>query len=146
MTTMDQATLDTFRHRLVAERQRLLSEVAEDTSNDAATPGEATSDHAQWEHNGGVGNHMADDATELFLQEEELAIDNSLRSMIAEIDHALARIADGTYGKCERCGKEIPLRRLEARPSSTLCVEDKAKEEQELDGQRASLASRQNIQ
>lgn len=143
---MDQAILDTFRDRLRAERQRLLGELSEDMSNDAATPGEATSEHAQWENNSGVSNHMADDATELFLQEEELAIDNSLRSMVDEIDHALERMANGTYGKCERCGKEIPLRRLEARPFSTLCVEDKVKQEQELARHRGTLASRQNIQ
>jgi DnaK suppressor protein len=105
----------------------------------------ASSDHALWEASGGNSNHLADDATELFLQEEEIAIDNSLRSMVEEIDHALERIAKGTYGKCERCGKPIPLPRLEARPFSALCIEDQAKEEQDMARHRASLASRQNI-
>lgn len=143
---MDAETLEQFRQRLLAERSRLLAEVQEDVSNDPATPGEATSDHAQWESNGGFSNHLADDATELFLQEEGITIDNSLRGMMEEIDHALERIANGSYGKCERCGKPIPLRRLEARPFSTLCVEDKAKEEKELAQRRSVLASRQNIQ
>ncbi len=143
---MDPETLERFRQRLLAERTRLTTEVQEDVSNDPATPGEATSDHAQWESNGGFSNHLADDATELFLQEEEITIDNSLRGMIEEIDHALERIANGSYGKCERCGKPIPLRRLEALPFSTLCIEDKEKEEKALTQHRAALASRQNIQ
>jgi DnaK suppressor protein len=142
---MDPEKLDEFRQRLLAERARLRAEVQEDVSNDVATPGMASSDHAQWEASGGSSNHLADDATELFLQEEEIAIDNSLRGMITEIDNALERIANGTYGKCERCGKPIPLKRLEARPFSTLCLEDKAKEEQEIAQHRAGLASRQNI-
>jgi RNA polymerase-binding protein DksA len=142
---MDPEKLEQFRQRLLAERARLRAEVQEDVSNDVATPGMASSDHAQWEASGGASNHLADDATELFLQEEEIAIDNSLRGMITEIDNALERIANGTYGKCERCGKPIPLKRLEARPFSTLCLEDKAKEEQEIAQHRAGLASRQNI-
>jgi RNA polymerase-binding protein DksA len=142
---MDPEKLEEFRQRLLAERARLRAEVQEDVSNDVATPGMASSDHAQWEASGGSSNHLADDATELFLQEEEIAIDNSLRGMITEIDNALERIANGTYGKCERCGKPIPLKRLEARPFSTLCIEDKAKEEQEIAQHRAGLASRQNI-
>ncbi|HEV7213960.1 MAG TPA: TraR/DksA C4-type zinc finger protein [Chloroflexota bacterium] len=142
---MDAEKLDQFRRRLLAERERLTTQVQDDVSTDVAVPGMASSDHALWEASGGSRNHLADDATELFLQEEELAIDNSLRSMIAEIDNALERIANGTYGKCERCGKQIPLPRLEARPFSTLCIEDKAKAEQEIAQHRAGLASRQNI-
>ncbi|MGI8915116.1 MAG: TraR/DksA family transcriptional regulator [Chloroflexota bacterium] len=142
---MDQEKLAQFRQRLLVERERLQTEVQDDVSTDVATPGMASSDHAQWEASGGSSNHLADDATELFFQEEELAIDNSLRSMVQEIDHALERIANGTYGKCERCGKPIPLPRLEARPFSTLCLEDKAKEEQAIAQHRATLASRQSI-
>jgi len=141
---MDQQTLERFRQRLLTERQRLISELADDQSNDAATPGMATSDHAQWE-GPGASNHLADDATELFLQEEEMTVDNSLKSMVEEIERALTRIDEGSYGKCESCGKDIPPRRLEARPFSTLCVECKAREEQAIQQHRATSASRRNI-
>ena len=47
----------------------------------------------------------------------------------AAIDSALARIADGTYGRCEHCGREIEAERLEALPYATLCIEDKRREE-----------------
>ena len=52
-----------------------------------------------------------------------LSIIDQLQSHRQAIDSALKRIAEGTYGKCERCGREIPFERLEARPAATLCVE-----------------------
>ncbi|WP_350347467.1 TraR/DksA C4-type zinc finger protein [Agromyces sp. G08B096] len=42
---------------------------------------------------------------------------------VADVDRALARLADGTYGVCERCGKPITVARLEARPTATLCID-----------------------
>jgi DnaK suppressor protein len=45
-----------------------------------------------------------------------------LRSHHDDIDAALGRLDNGTYGKCERCGREIPIERLEARPTARLCV------------------------
>lgn len=48
---------------------------------------------------------------------------------IKKIDEAIERIQEGTFGECEECGEDIELRRLEARPTATLCVH--CKEEQE---------------
>lgn len=48
---------------------------------------------------------------------------------IKKVDEALVRIDEGTFGECEECGEDIELRRLEARPTATLCVG--CKEEQE---------------
>ena len=42
---------------------------------------------------------------------------------LADIDAALGRVAEGTYGRCEVCGRPIPAARLEARPTATRCVE-----------------------
>ena len=49
--------------------------------------------------------------------------------LIAKIKQALVLIAEGTYGTCEICGEDIPLKRLEARPVTTQCVECKTREE-----------------
>ncbi len=49
--------------------------------------------------------------------------------LLKKIEDALARIEDGTFGTCERCEEEILLKRLEARPVTTLCI--RCKEEQE---------------
>jgi DnaK suppressor protein len=51
-------------------------------------------------------------------QELALQLGERASKMIAEIDQALQRIDDGTYGTCERCGKEISERRLEAVPTA----------------------------
>ncbi|GAA2464537.1 TraR/DksA family transcriptional regulator [Agromyces soli] len=42
---------------------------------------------------------------------------------LAEVDRALARLADGSYGVCTNCGKPIAVARLEARPTATLCID-----------------------
>ena len=49
--------------------------------------------------------------------------------LLKKIDKALARIDDGSFGICERCEEEISIKRLEARPVTTLCI--RCKEEQE---------------
>lgn len=49
-------------------------------------------------------------------------------SEIASVKRALARIEDGTYGRCVRCGSDISLARLEARPEAALCIECARKE------------------
>jgi DnaK suppressor protein len=51
-------------------------------------------------------------------------------NLIKKIDEALERLSAGTYGICEVCGEEIPLKRLEARPVTTLCIECKTRQEQ----------------
>ncbi len=48
---------------------------------------------------------------------------------LKKIDEALRRISNGTFGECEQCGEDIDVRRLEARPTATLCVH--CKEDQE---------------
>jgi RNA polymerase-binding protein DksA len=51
----------------------------------------------------------------------------TLRSNLKDVDRALERIDDGTYGLCERCGKPIDPDRLEARPWALLCMDCKQK-------------------
>jgi RNA polymerase-binding protein DksA len=71
----------------------------------------------------GVKNHPAEDATEIYDRERSLAISAVMQRELEQIDHALERIAAGTYGVCEVCQRPIPVERLEARPFATLCIE-----------------------
>jgi len=71
---------------------------------------------------GGVGNHMADDANQTAEQETMLSLEGSIRRQMDQVNQALARIKNGTYGTCANCGNPIPPARLEARPSSLLCI------------------------
>ncbi len=51
------------------------------------------------------------------------------KTFLKKIDHALAKLDDGSFGLCESCGEDISLKRLEARPETTLCI--RCKEDQE---------------
>ncbi len=73
------------------------------------------------------GDGFADAAAATAERTEVLGLVESLSEHLEDVDRALARIEDGTYGTCARCGKPIPLDRLAFRPEATLCVEDAAK-------------------
>jgi DnaK suppressor protein len=67
--------------------------------------------------------HMADLGTDNYEQEFALGLMDSERRILHEIDDALQRMADGTYGVCEGTGNPIPKARLEAQPWARYCVE-----------------------
>ena len=103
--------LASMRTRLERERQSLLSDIeALDVENQAQ------------QDDYGVGNHVADDATEVFTRERNLALRSNAEDLLAQIDAATQRLDEGTYGSCARCGKEISTERLEARPYAIYCI------------------------
>ena len=53
------------------------------------------------------------------------------QKLLKKIDEAIARIDGGTYGVCESCSGQITMKRLEARPVTTLCIECKTRQEEE---------------
>ena len=53
------------------------------------------------------------------------------QKLLKKIDEAIARIEEGTYGVCDSCGEQIGVKRLEARPVTTLCIECKTQQEEE---------------
>ena len=67
--------------------------------------------------------HMADLGSDNFEQEFALGLMDSERKMLREIDHALERIDQGTYGICTATGKPIAKARLEAQPWARYCIE-----------------------
>ncbi|SFE62538.1 TraR/DksA C4-type zinc finger protein [Alteribacillus iranensis] len=67
-------------------------------------------------------NHPADNGTELYEREKDLALEQHADREQARIKKALQAIADGTYGTCEKCGKDIPLERLRSEPAALQCV------------------------
>jgi DnaK suppressor protein len=84
-------------------------------------------------------HHMQDDAanfpdpTDRATQESEFTLElrtrDRERKLIKKIDEALVRINRGEYGFCESCGADIGVRRLEARPTATLCIDCKTLDE-----------------
>jgi RNA polymerase-binding transcription factor DksA len=70
---------------------------------------------------GGVSSHQADNADAVSDYERNQAIVANSRLVLHQVRAALARLDSGVYGVCERCGKPIEPRRLEALPYATLC-------------------------
>lgn len=69
------------------------------------------------------GNHPADMASPTLDREIDYTLNENSEAVLREIDAALARIDDGTYGTCASCGKPIGEERLRARPWATLCID-----------------------
>lgn len=67
--------------------------------------------------------HPADVATETFEREKDLSILDSLERELRELEAALRRVDDDTYGICEACGEQIAEERLEAQPAARFCAE-----------------------
>ena len=72
---------------------------------------------------------MADVGTEAFEQELTLNLLGSEKGVLEQIEAALKRIENGSFGRCEGCGKEIPKARLEAIPYAALCVKCASRQE-----------------
>lgn len=77
----------------------------------------------------GAGNDQADVGSTTLERDHEMSLANNARDMLDQIERALARIDDGTYGVCESCGKAVGKGRLQAFPRATLCVSCKEREE-----------------
>ena len=77
----------------------------------------------------GSGDDQADAGSKTFEREHEMSMANNARDLLLQIEHALARIANGSYGMCESCGQPIGKARLQAFPRATLCVSCKQREE-----------------
>ena len=77
----------------------------------------------------GAGQDQADVGATSFERDHELTVVNSERDKLNQIERALARIEDGSYGLCESCGQPIGKMRLMAFPRATLCMTCKQREE-----------------
>ena len=74
--------------------------------------------------------HQADLASETFEREKDFAVLETMQKELLEVEAAFARLDDGSYGRCEVCGKPIGEDRLKAKPTARLCVDDQKAEEQ----------------
>lgn len=110
------------RERLEQEMERiraLIANMAEDKEGDQNGSDELAT----------VDQHPADAGSETFEREKDMAILNNLEEQVSEIEKALARVDEGTYGTCEACGKPIGDERLEVVPTARYCVEDQGARE-----------------
>ncbi|MDQ4133725.1 MAG: TraR/DksA C4-type zinc finger protein [Actinomycetota bacterium] len=75
--------------------------------------------------------HEADIGTETFEREKDLSILEQVEAELADVEHAIRRLDEGTYGTCEACGRPISPERLEAMPATRLCHEHQLEAERE---------------
>ena len=116
------STIDTehFRKRLEDEKARLehaLGFLGRDNAGSIA-------DELGEVNDSSVDNHLGDIATATFDRELEEGLGEGAQQTLDDVNAALQRIEDGTYGICEVCGKPIGVERLEAIPWTRLCIDD----------------------
>lgn len=104
---MDTKESRAFRSQLTAERAHLLAGIGEAIE----TPDQMT-----------YGSQAAA-ASQVFEQQRDLALRDRALQHLAQVDAALVRLDDGTFGRCVRCGRDIAPARLEALPWAAHCIE-----------------------
>ncbi len=123
---MTKKELAKFEKLLLDERHRLLTSIK--TIEDASR-NESVRD------SGGDFSSYAETGTDSFELETALNIASAESDRLSEIDEALQRIKDGTYGICEGTGEPIPKKRLEVFPAARFSIEHQAQLEREQRGQ-----------
>ncbi len=114
---MSATDVDRFREALVEERQRVTAAIENLHDEHPGSMAEDSGEDAVFD------NHLADTATETYDRELDYTLEENSEHVLADIDAALRRIEDGTYGICTSCGRRIAEERLEARPWATLCID-----------------------
>jgi YteA family regulatory protein len=114
MTSVDTSR---FRELLLDERRRVVAAIENIHEEHPGSISDETGEDAVYD------NHLADTATDTYDRELDYTLEENAEHVLAEIDAALQRIEEGTYGICTNCGKQIPEERLEALPWATLCID-----------------------
>jgi len=100
-----------FKQRLL-DLQKEISDVFQDTVKSVIEPDESK----------GYSQHQADEGTDDFVKNINLEVNSKERDILRQIDRALEKVDEGTYGVCDLTQEEIPLKRLEAIPYATMTV------------------------
>ena len=114
---MSAVDTDRFKQTLLQERERVKAALENIHDDHPGTISDETGEDAVYD------NHLADTATETYDRELDYTLGENAEHVLGEIDSALERIEQGTYGACTRCGKPIAPERLEARPWATLDID-----------------------
>jgi len=122
---MTNVSTDHFRDLLLSARERI-EQARQQLQNDH--PGSLTDETgdlvtSSWDD-------LGDAATETHDRELDYGLEENADAVLGEIDAALRRIDEGTYGTCEVCGNPIAPEQLEALPWATLCIDDQRRREQ----------------
>ena len=112
------AKFDQFKVRLEDEKRRLERMIANRRSSFADT---SSNNGVNESFSNSGDDEYADAATDTFNQELDMSMLNKYKFRITRVDEALSRLADGSYGTCQRCHQKISEGRLDAVPETGYC-------------------------
>jgi DnaK suppressor protein len=115
---ISQEVLERIKAQLLADKARMEAEMA------GVATGDDNEMHAKFPE---YGDKVDENAQEIESYTTNLATEKILEDNLRDIESALQRIEDGSYGICKYCGQPIAEKRLEARPVASACVECKQK-------------------
>ena len=106
---LDKKTITKFKKNLLKEREQIVGEVKQIVESSKEMGQDGIQD-------------IGDEAANIYNKQVLLSLNENERMRLQEVDEALDRIENGTYGICEECGGPISLKRLEVRPVAKYCV------------------------
>lgn len=109
------------KEQLLKEKEGLEKRLAGFSHKNEQVSGDYDADFPQY------GDDEDENAREVAAYSDNLSLEHNLEKALRDVNKALGRIKDGTYGICKYCGEEIGEKRLEARPVSSACVACKEK-------------------
>jgi len=111
--------LTKLRALLEAEKSELFEKLASFATEDKAPKGDWDARYPQFEEHPA---DITDNADEVEEYEKDLDLEYNFEIRLKEVNDALERMKNGTYGKCAICGKDIPIERLHVNPAAATCV------------------------
>ncbi len=109
--SLESAVLDELKAKLVVEKERLEGELSR-LGNPTGVQGDYETKFDD------LGNDPDENASEVEEYVDNVAVEGTLETQLKDVNDALAKMAAGTYGVCEKTGEEIPLDRLRAYPAA----------------------------
>lgn len=121
---LNQTILNELKSALEKERDELISELKSIAIKNPRAAEDWIAQFPKFEpEENASSSALEEEAEEIEEYEERLETEHSNESRLLEIAHALERIERGTYGKCKKCGADIPLERLRANPVAEYDIE-----------------------
>ncbi len=123
--TLSKEQLKQFRQLLITERAKLADEIRSLAQDASKSPREASGDLSAYTV------HMADMAADTYEREVSMNIVSSEQELLYQVDDALKRLDDGSFGVCQQCSQPITMSRLKAVPYASLCIACQRTKEQQ---------------
>lgn len=116
---MDKTILKTLEQKLLDEKAKLEEELGRFAKRNPQNADDFNADFPQ------LGEKEDENASEVAEYSKDLTLERTLEASLKDVNKALERMKEGGYGACKYCGKQIDEKRLNARPTSTSCIDCK---------------------